>query len=248
MKITSEKELENFEFWGGAEDLADALSHEELYTIEGILEDEYPDGMGETDLNDLFAFDGDIIATWLGLKDEEYILCRRDADYLLSEAKDLLEQIREDNFVPEFTLADAEEFMEKTGMSAKQFVENGWRAYVASTEDISVDEVDEDYYECTLEYISLEVLDEELAGTIQAFKDRVRIQDVFTPNGESMVSFRDRLTDKLESLKYTLSKDDESFVDTLISDINLCDDLCTGKQVIPGEKLEEEEQDSDIER
>lgn len=214
-------------------------------TGEGILSDEYPDGIEDETLNDIFRYEGDTIAEWLGLKSEDYILQRKEASYLLSEAKDLLEQIREDNFEADFTLSDTEKFRKNTGMSEKKFVESGWKVYAANIEDISIEEVDEDYYEDTLEYIKLEVLDADIAGTIKAFKDRTRsTNEVFTPDGESMTSFRDRLTDKLSSLKGTLSRDDEDFADTLIDDINNCDDLCTGKKF----EEEEEEHDDGMER
>ncbi|MDR0325076.1 MAG: hypothetical protein LBI19_03150 [Oscillospiraceae bacterium] len=66
MKITTETSLRHFEFWSGAADRVKILTWEQLDTIESILEDLYPDGMDETALNDLFWFDEDTIAEWLG--------------------------------------------------------------------------------------------------------------------------------------------------------------------------------------
>ena len=66
MKILSETKLCHFEFWAGAIDRVKHLSEEQLDTIEEILSEIYPDGIDETTLNDLFWFDEDTIAEWLG--------------------------------------------------------------------------------------------------------------------------------------------------------------------------------------
>lgn len=66
MKINSEKSLSNFEFWSGAKDRAEKLTSEELDQIESILDDLYPDGMDETELNDLFWFDFETVLEWIG--------------------------------------------------------------------------------------------------------------------------------------------------------------------------------------
>ena len=57
MKILRENSLSDFEFWNGAEDFAARLTDEELSAIEAVIEDLYPDGIGETELNDLFWFE-----------------------------------------------------------------------------------------------------------------------------------------------------------------------------------------------
>lgn len=71
MKIYSEKSLRNFEFWSGAKENADELTSAQLDKVETILEDLYPEGMEETQINDLFWFDFDTIKEWLGITDEE---------------------------------------------------------------------------------------------------------------------------------------------------------------------------------
>lgn len=76
MKIYTEKSLKNFEFWSGAEDTVKYLTLDELDTIEDILEDSYPDGIGETELNDIFWFEDDLIAEWLGYNNFEEIMNR----------------------------------------------------------------------------------------------------------------------------------------------------------------------------
>lgn len=57
MKIVREESLSNFEFWGGAIANASKLTHEQFDALESILADEYPEGITETEINDLFWFD-----------------------------------------------------------------------------------------------------------------------------------------------------------------------------------------------
>lgn len=71
MKIHRETSLTDFDFWAGAKYTAQRLTREQLATIEEMLEELYPDGMGETELNDFFWFDRDTIAEWLGFEDWE---------------------------------------------------------------------------------------------------------------------------------------------------------------------------------
>lgn len=71
MKIYSEKSLRNFEFWSGAKENANELTGAQLDEVETILEDLRPEGMDETQINDLFWFDFDTVKEWLGITDEE---------------------------------------------------------------------------------------------------------------------------------------------------------------------------------
>ena len=80
MKIYTENSLRNFEFWSGAKNTVEYLTLEELDTIESILEDCYPDGMDETDINDLFWFEEDTIAEWLGYNDFEELMHRDEEE------------------------------------------------------------------------------------------------------------------------------------------------------------------------
>lgn len=70
MKIIREESLSNFEFWSGAIDNAAKLTQEQFDTLESFLEDEYPEGITETELNDLFWFDFDFISNMLGIEEE----------------------------------------------------------------------------------------------------------------------------------------------------------------------------------
>lgn len=71
MQIYREESLRNFEFWSGAKENANELTGAQLDEVESILEDMYPDGMDETEINDLFRFEFDTIKEWLGITDEE---------------------------------------------------------------------------------------------------------------------------------------------------------------------------------
>lgn len=63
MKIYKKESLSNFDFWSGAKDFASKLTENEFDAIEATLEDMYPDGIDETQINDIFAFDGDWICS-----------------------------------------------------------------------------------------------------------------------------------------------------------------------------------------
>ena len=67
MTIKTEQSLSNFEFWSGAKTNAEQLTSEEFDTLENELEDLYPDGMTETEINDLLWFDFEWVCETLGL-------------------------------------------------------------------------------------------------------------------------------------------------------------------------------------
>ena len=83
MKIYKEENLCNFEFWSGAKDRAARLTFEQLEQVESILEDSWPEGMEETEINDLFWFDFDTVCEWLDIPGENEL--------------DELEQIEKEN-------------------------------------------------------------------------------------------------------------------------------------------------------
>ena len=66
----------DFKFWSGGKDTVEDLTCNEVETIISILEDCYPEGMSETELNDFFWFERDIIAEWLGYKNFDEIMER----------------------------------------------------------------------------------------------------------------------------------------------------------------------------
>ena len=72
MKIYSETSLENFEAWSGAVDTLDRVREAgKCDELESILEDLYPDGMSETEINDLLWFEPETVYEWLGIEEEE---------------------------------------------------------------------------------------------------------------------------------------------------------------------------------
>lgn len=71
MKITSETSVKDFEFWSGAKDRAILLTDSELDQIEQTLDELYPEGMTDTELNDLFWFDFEEVCRWIGETEEE---------------------------------------------------------------------------------------------------------------------------------------------------------------------------------
>lgn len=78
MKVYEETTLNDFEFWAGAKDRVKYLTYEELKTLTEILEDLYPEGVEDTTINDLFWFEEDTIAEWLGYSDFEEIMNREE--------------------------------------------------------------------------------------------------------------------------------------------------------------------------
>jgi hypothetical protein len=76
MRIYREIPLTEFEFWAGGKDTVEELTDSELEQIEQILEEIYPEGMSEFEVNDLFWFERDLIAEWLGYEDFDEIMER----------------------------------------------------------------------------------------------------------------------------------------------------------------------------
>lgn len=75
MEIRQEISLKDFEFWSGAQDTVKHLTYEDLeeieYNLEEVFHAELPTG---SDINDIFWFERDLIATCLGYEDWEDLL------------------------------------------------------------------------------------------------------------------------------------------------------------------------------
>jgi len=82
MKITKEVCARDMidDFWSGAKNTVSYLTEEEIDTIFSYLEDSYPEGIDETNLNDFFWFEDDTIAEWLGWPDFETIMKARSGE------------------------------------------------------------------------------------------------------------------------------------------------------------------------
>lgn len=78
MRVYEEKSLIDFKFWSGAKDTVKYLTDRELEQIEAILEELNPDGMEDTQINDIFWFEEDWIAEMLGYEDFEALMHRDD--------------------------------------------------------------------------------------------------------------------------------------------------------------------------
>ena len=72
MIIKTETNLRNFKAWSGAIEtkkiILDLGLEEEF---EGLIEELYPEGLTDTELNDILWFDSDWILESLGVKEEE---------------------------------------------------------------------------------------------------------------------------------------------------------------------------------
>ena len=74
MTITYELDLNSFQAWSGAKDTLERIQREGKCTeLENILEELYPDGMTETELNDLLWFEPETVYEWLGIRSEGQI-------------------------------------------------------------------------------------------------------------------------------------------------------------------------------
>lgn len=72
MKITTETTLRNFDSWSGATDTKETiLNAGKADDFENYIEDCYPDGLTDTQLNDLLWFDSEFIFEYLGISEEE---------------------------------------------------------------------------------------------------------------------------------------------------------------------------------
>ena len=74
MTITYELDLNSFQAWSGAKDTLERIQREgKCAELENVLEELYPDGMTETELNDLLWFESETVYEWLGIRSEGQI-------------------------------------------------------------------------------------------------------------------------------------------------------------------------------
>lgn len=111
MTITYELDLNSFQAWSGAKDTLDRIQREgKCSLLEQILEDTYPDGMTETELNDLLWFDSESVYEWLGIRSEEQIEKEiKEAEEELDEVQSNLEDDLDDD---ELTTEERAEIIE----------------------------------------------------------------------------------------------------------------------------------------
>lgn len=74
MTITYELDLNSFQAWSGAKETLERIQREEKCAeLETVLEELYPNGMTETELNDLLWFDSESVYEWIGIRSEAQI-------------------------------------------------------------------------------------------------------------------------------------------------------------------------------
>ena len=78
MKIIVETSLENFEAWSGGKDTMNDLSHSDCERLDQHIEELYPDGITETQLNDFLWLERDTIADLLGYRSYEALMEQDD--------------------------------------------------------------------------------------------------------------------------------------------------------------------------
>ena len=72
MKLFREESISSFEAWSGAKDTQEKIINENKeQEFDQLIEELYPDGLDETQLNDILWFEEDWIFEQLGISDEE---------------------------------------------------------------------------------------------------------------------------------------------------------------------------------
>lgn len=99
MKISYELDLSTFKAWSGAISTLDRIQREgKCEELESLLEEVYPEGMTETELNDLLWFDDEWIFQSLGMRTESEIQSEIDeAEKRISEIEEKLSDLM-DNY------------------------------------------------------------------------------------------------------------------------------------------------------
>lgn len=69
MRIILDTRVRDFNFWSGARSNTEDLTNEQWDSIERTLDEVFPEGMTDTQLNDLFWFDFDTVKSWAGISD-----------------------------------------------------------------------------------------------------------------------------------------------------------------------------------
>ena len=95
MTITYELDLNRFEAWSGAKETLERIQREgKCAELENILEELYPDGMTETELNDLLWFEPETVYEWLGIRSEEQI--KKEIEEAEAELEDKISDLEFD--------------------------------------------------------------------------------------------------------------------------------------------------------
>lgn len=71
MKIYKDTDLTKFKFWAGVKE--HEFTKSELLQIQATLEEIYENEISETQINDLFWFEGEVLCGWIGIDYDEYL-------------------------------------------------------------------------------------------------------------------------------------------------------------------------------
>ena len=72
MKIISEVSISNFESWSGAKETQKTIiENDKENEFDFLIEELYPDGLTDTQLNDILWFESDWVFENLGIEEEE---------------------------------------------------------------------------------------------------------------------------------------------------------------------------------
>ena len=80
MYIKQDIFLGDFDFWSGATFTARFLTKEDFIEIENALEECYPEGLTDVEINDIFRWEEDFIAEILGYSDFDELVKERAKD------------------------------------------------------------------------------------------------------------------------------------------------------------------------
>ena len=95
MTINYELDLHTFEAWSGAKStLERVIDEDKVDVLEAVLEDCYPEGMTETQLNDILWFESDWVFEMCGIRTESEI--REELEEVKEELAELEEEWRND--------------------------------------------------------------------------------------------------------------------------------------------------------
>lgn len=80
MRIYTDITLHDFEAWSGAVDTLETLTSAQIDELENLIEEIFPDGCDETELNDFLWFENDYIAELLGFENWEQLEEHNEAE------------------------------------------------------------------------------------------------------------------------------------------------------------------------
>ena len=98
LTITKTMDIYDYEPWSGAVYTYERIAREgKLDELDGALEEVYPEGIDETELNDLLWFEPETVYEWLGMRTETEIREEiEEAEAHLAEISDEIDDLRSD--------------------------------------------------------------------------------------------------------------------------------------------------------